>query len=358
MLFHELMTAKRAEILQACRAELAHPEGLAELAQYVTTFFDDIVQLLDPDGRSRTPALQPTRPPVPHDQLVGTSEAMTQLRRGIERLSHRCRASVLVLGETGTGRRHFARALHAATFPDGEFFELTVPEQLPELERRIGAQRFGGPRAPTIGTTVYVRELLDAPASIRDKLSALRRAPDVPVRIVVSSSRSVPSSAVCDRLHSGPTEKFSNELTLPPLAERGSDVMELARHFARLASANTGVPPIRFSAAAVARLQSHSWPGNVAELATLVEHLTRNHGVSVVQDRDLRELDRQPTDVRFTVPTTGVDLTALERDVLTQALALADQDHARAADLLHLTRDQLRSRMAKLGLVARSVQSG
>ena len=358
MLFHELMMAKREEILRACRAELEHPDGLDQLARYVMTFFDDIVQLLDPDSRGGARAMLPAVPPIPRERIVGTSAAMTQLRRSIEQLSHRCRASVLIVGERGSGRRHCARALHFATFPDGELFELGAPEQLPELERRIAAQRLGRTRAPSTGLTVYVRELLDAPASIRDQLSALRREPNLPLRVVVSSSRALPNSAVCKQLHSERLESFSNELTLPPLVERGSDVIELAWHFARIASSHSGEPPIRFSTTAVARLQAHSWPGNVVELATLVERLAQTPGVRVVEDRDLPDLDRHASGLVFNLPATGIDLSALERDLLIQALKQAENDHARAATLLNLTRDQLRHRMAKLGLVARSAQSG
>ncbi|HET7539832.1 MAG TPA: helix-turn-helix domain-containing protein [Polyangiaceae bacterium] len=356
MLFHELMTAKREEILQACRAELAHPEGLDQLAQYVTTFFDEIVQLLDPNERGSAPASRPTVPAMPNARLVGTSAAMTQVRSAIERLAYRCRASVLIVGEAGTGRRHCARALHFATFPEGEFFELSTAAQLPELEHRIAAQRLGQARAPSSGLTVYVRELLDSPASIRDRLTGLKREPDLPVRVIASSKRSLTSGAARERLQSESAASFAKELILPPLVERGSDVLDLARHFARVASAKNGAPLLRFSAAAIARLQSHSWPGNVAELAALVERLARTSNV-VVQDRDLYELDLQPA-VAFTLPATGIDLTALERDLLTQALDLAENDHNRAASLLNLTRDQLRYRLAKLGLVARSLRSG
>jgi DNA-binding NtrC family response regulator len=357
MLFHELMTARREELLQACRAELAHPEGLDQLARYVSAFFDEIVQLLDPNQRGRATAPRPTGPPQPHAHLVGTSPAITQVRRTIEQLSHRCRASVLIAGESGTGRRHCARALHFATFPDGEFLELGDPEQIPELERRLALLRLGKASTTTSGLTVYVREVLDAPAGIRDRLSGLRREPDLPVRVIVSSNRSLTHEA-CDHLESDLAASFPNQLMLPPLADRAGDVIELARHFARIASVQSGLPPIRFSAAAVTRFQAHSWPGNVAELAQLVERLARAPGLTVVQDRELCELDRLPAEVSFTLPVSGIDLVAVERDLVLQALALAENDHGRAAQLLALTRDQLRSRMAKLGLVARSLHTG
>jgi DNA-binding NtrC family response regulator len=355
MLFHELMTAKREEILEACRAEFAHPEGLDHLAQYVTNFFDDIVKLLKPDapGADNTPPLPLAS--LPNGSVVGASAAMTRVRIAIDRLSHRSRAHVLILGEAGTGRRHCARALHHATYPDGEFFELGEPDQLSELEQRIAVLQLRMSTQSAGGLTVYVRELMDSPANIQEKVSQLVRERGLPLRVVVSSSQPLLRQTA---FRWDLVASFPNELKLPPLVERESDVSELLEHFSGLANAKAGLPSMRFAAAALARLHAHSWPGNVVELAALVERLSREHAADLVEDSDLFELDDRPSGIVFNLPATGIDLATLERELLTQALAMAENNQTRAASLLGLTRDQVRYRMAKFEIVAPSVRSG
>lgn len=349
-MFHELMTTKREEILAACRAEVAHPEGLDHLAKYVTTFFDEIVQLLKPDGEGNIVVPLPQSPP--DERLVGPSAAMSRVRIGINRLSHRSRAPVLIFGAPGTGRRHCARALHLETYPDGEFFELEDPNQLGELERRLTTRRQYAATQAAVGLTVYVRELLDSPAKIQEKVAQLLRERGLPLRVVVSSKEPLTSQAGRQgRLRSDLLLAFPNELRLPTLVERETDVYDLANHFARVASSKTGSSPIRFSDAALGRLRSHSWPENVVELSALVERLSQDRPSDPIADTDLWELDARPSGVSFSLPPTGLDLAELERELLTQALAMSGNNQTRAAGLLGLTRDQMRYRLAKFEIL-------
>jgi len=359
-MFHELMTTKREEILAACRAESEHPEGLDRLAQYVTTFFEDIVQLLKPG--EHTPSALPATlrpPPAAGERIIGPSTAMSRVRIGINRLAHRSRASVLILGDAGTGRRHCARALHFETYPDGEFFELEEPNQISELEHRLIARRQHASTQFASGLTVYVRELMDSPPKIQERVAQLLRERGLPLRVVVSSREPLSSQAARQgRLRSDLLLAFPNELRLPSLAERDNDVCELAQHFAQTAANRSGTPPIRFSTAALNRLRSHSWPENVVELAAMVDRLAHEPRASAVEDSDLWELDSRPSGVNFHLPPTGLDLAELERDLLTQALAMSGNNQTRAASLLGLTRDQMRYRLAKFEILTPASKTG
>jgi len=356
MLFHEFLSAHRQEILEACEAELAHSEGLYRLARYVANFFDDIVQLLKPGTAGVEESLRAAFPPASSSPVVGSSLPMTRLRIALDRLSHRSRASVAIVGDAGTGRRHFARALHAATYPDGQFFELTSADDLSELACRVAMLRT---RMSSLsgGLTVYVRELGEAPAAVQERVAQLIGEQRLPLRLIVSSSQGLREAARERRLRSDLASGFSNELKLPALAERIADLPELVEHFARAACAQTGAPPIQFTCSALSRLRSYSWPGNLAELSAFVERLSLEYPGNLLDEADLPELGERQSGFTFELPAAGIDLAALERQLLTQALALAENNQTRAASLLGLTRDQMRYRLAKFeifGSVARS----
>lgn len=348
----ELMATKRAELLAVCRMEVSEPNGAQRLEQCVSKFFDDIGCLLQPDAPAASELPHSESGPAFDARLVGASAAMSRVRIAVNRLSHRSRAPVLILGDPGTGRRHCARALHLETYPDGEFFELDDPEQLSELEHRLVTLRTRGTEI-TAGLTVYVRNVLDCAPKIQEKVLHLLRERGPALRLVTSAHHAFSSSAARPgRLYADLLRAFPNELKLPPLVEREADVCELARHLAQVASKKQSLSPVRFSDAALARLQAHSWPENVVELATLVDRLSRERPGELIDDVDLAELDARPSGVVFRLPPTGLDLAALERELLSQALAMSGNNQTRAASLLGLTRDQIRYRLAKFEICA------
>ena len=351
----ELIAAQREEVLAACRAEISQPDGVHRLAQRVAKFFDDIERLLKGDAGEASELRSPASTPALDARLVGASAAMSRVRIAVNRLSHRSRAPVLILGDAGTGRRHCARTLHLETYPNGEFFELEDPERLNELERRLVTLRAQGGAEVAPGLTVYVRNLPDCPLKIQDKVAQLTRERGLALRVVVSSQERLTVHVA--RLRSDLLQAFPSELKLPSLLEREADVFELARHLSRMASKTTGLPAIRFSDAALARLQAYAWPDNVVELASVVDRLSRERPGDLIDDADLSELDARASCVAFRLPPTGLDLAALERELLSQALAMSGNNQTRAAALLGLTRDQIRYRLAKFELFVPPLRS-
>jgi len=342
MLLHELLKSRREEVLEACSAERHHPQGLDRLARYITDYFDDIVRLLTPDSADLAPPTPRTSVATP---IVGSSPAIARVRVGIDQLAHRSRAAVLISGDLGTGRRHCALALHTATYPEGEFFEFVPSADLAELDKRVADLRSHVATAP--GLTVYLPNLTDATVDVQRYLANLLQIPLLQCRLIASSTDGVAKIG----LHPCLASAFSSKLLLPPLRARKCDIAPLAAHFAEQLAARGSTSPLKFSADAIDAMQGHAWPGNVAELASVVERLWHELGAGVVDTGNLPALGAQAASLSFRLPPTGIVFADLERLVLTQALAMTQNNQSRAATLLGMTRDQLRYRMAKFEIV-------
>jgi DNA-binding NtrC family response regulator len=272
---------------------------------------------------------------------------MTRVRATLGQIARRSRAAVLVLGESGTGRRHCARALHAATYPEGELLELAAVDQLGELERSIAALRARAGAPSVAGLTVYVPELCEAAAAVQLQLSRLLRERGLPLRIIASSGRVLAQACRDGSLRSDLVFGFPNVVDLPPLRERAADIPVLSQRFGQLSATRNGLRPVVLSRAALQRLKEHAWPGNLTELENLMERLSQRVHDRVVGQEDLPELGDRASGVCFILPPNGIDFAELERAVLTQALTMSHNNQTRAAALLGLTRDQLRYRLGK-----------
>jgi DNA-binding NtrC family response regulator len=347
MLFHELMKGRREEILEACRGELAHAEGLSELGRYVLDYFEDIVALLAPGAEQRDPKSPDEHAKTP---LLGVSKEMLRVRAELARLACRSRASLLIIGESGTGRHHCARLLHEATYPAGESFELDHADRLPELAARLGALHGSSGPESVAGLTVHVPDFAAASADVQGHIAKLLAEHRLPLRVIASTAPASPGATSVERRRAEPSCRFAAELRLPPLRERREDIAELADHFAERAAFRSTKRQVRFAASAQERMQEHSWPGNLKELRSFVETLSHQLVGGALEASDLPELGVASPEAYFTLPANGIDLRRLERELLVQAMNMADNDQARAAALLGLTREQIRYRLAKSGL--------
>jgi two-component system NtrC family response regulator len=142
-------------------------------------------------------------------------------------------------------------------------------------------------------------------------------------------------------------------MTVPPLRERGEDVLDLARFFLAKHAARYGVPAPALSAAASDVLRTYRWPGNVRELANVMER-----AVLLCQEPELAPddlaLPLQTNDAaafQVTIPPAGLVWTDVERSLIEQALLRTAGNQVRAAKLLGMSRDALRYRMEKYGLL-------
>ncbi len=228
-------------------------------------------------------------------QLIGTSPSMDTVRRLIAKVAPK-ESTVLILGETGTGKELVARALHEqSTRAESPFVAVNcgaLPENLIESElfgHRKGS--FTGADEQRVGLfevanggTIFLDEIGELPRSMQAKLlrvlesGEVRRVGDndsftVDVRVVCATHRDLEKMVAEGDFREDLMFRINTfEIRLPALRERLSDVPELARHLLRRFKPTLRPGDEAFTPEAIAALESHAWPGNVRELANVVEH--------------------------------------------------------------------------------------
>jgi transcriptional regulator with GAF, ATPase, and Fis domain len=325
-------------------------------------------------------------PAVSADELamIGDCAPMQDLAHRIRLVAPR-RSTVLILGETGTGKEVAARAIHAAsTRSQHLFFAVNcgaLPGNLLEAEL-FGHTRgaFTGATATRIGRfeaahggTLFLDEIGDLPLELQTKLlrvlqereiQRLGSSETIPVDVRVIAATNVNLEA---KVRDG---DFREDLfyrlnvvplRIPPLRERRSDIPLLARYFVGKVCEGEGIPEKRLRPEAEETLMAHDWPGNVRQLENAIEMAVALSG----ERRDLRPEDF-PLPARRTVssgdpiaiplPESGIDfertIQAIELSLLRQALDRAKGNKSRAAGILHLNRTTLTAKLRSLSATA------
>jgi len=316
------------------------------------------------------------------DSLLGESEPMRELKSMLRQVLNAERQlrdadapAVLVLGETGTGKELVARALHYnGPRRDKPFVELncaSIPAQLLESEL-FGHERgaFTDARERKLGLvetaeggTLFLDEIGDMELGLQAKLLRLLeektvrrvgslRDQQVNVRIVAATHRSLESLVREKAFRADLYYRLRVvQLTLPPLRERGHDVLRLAEHFIDEHARRYGKPSPTLTPAARNALERHSWPGNVRELRNVLEQSVLLCLDGRIDAKQLA-LSNSVDDVEGASPGAGAATTleSMERQMLMRALERTGWNVSRAARELGLSRDTLRYRIEKLGL--------
>jgi len=228
-------------------------------------------------------------------QLVGTSAALDQVRRLIARVAA-SEASVLVRGETGTGKELVARAIHEGSGRAGGPLVAVncgaLPEHLVESElfgHRKGAftgadEHRAGLFEVADGGTLFLDEIGELSKPLQSRLlralesGEIRRVGDnqaimVDVRVVCATHRSLEEMVKAGDFREDLLFRINTfEITVPPLRDRRDDIPGLVEHFVRRARPQTPPHVAVADADAVAAMAAHHWPGNIRELANAVEH--------------------------------------------------------------------------------------
>ena len=311
-------------------------------------------------------------------EIVGDSPALREALESVAQVAT-TDASVLILGETGTGKELFARAIHdRSARRDGPLVKVNcaaIPASLIESEffgHERGAftgatQRREGRFALADRGTIFLDEIGELPLELQGKLLRVlqegefepvgaTRTRKVDVRVIAATNRDLERAAREGRFREDLYYRLSVfPLRLPPLRERGDDVVRIASELAAKLARTMGKTVAPLGASDVAALRSYAWPGNVRELRNVVER-------AIITSRSGRlDLERVlpasgPSPQGGAPPAEGEILTErklrqLERDNLVAALERAEwriSGEGGAADLLGLSPSTLKSRMKAL----------
>lgn len=317
---------------------------------------------------SRRPAAPPREAagPVADDVILGDSPELLAALDRADRLAAQS-IPVLILGATGTGKELTARRLHERSErADGPF----IPVNCAGLsETLLQSELFGHARGAFTGAerdrlgvfetarggTVFLDEIGDLPASAQKVLlrvlqeGEVRRLGEstprqVDVRVIAATHRDLESMVADGSFRSDLYYRLAvGRVELPPLGERGRDVLLLAEHF--LAQAGDG-RFLRLSAAARRCLQEHPWPGNVRQLRAVLLQAAALCDGEVIEPEHL-EL---PGEVAEPAGDYHARIDALRRRLVSEALQACDGNQAAAARRLGLTRQALNYQVRKLGL--------
>jgi DNA-binding NtrC family response regulator len=305
--------------------------------------------------------------------LVGASAAIDEVKRIAERIARSPATTVLITGESGTGKDIVARGIHSTSGAAGRFVNITcsaIPEALLESEL-FGHEKgaFTGAASRKLGLfeeaadgTVFLDEIGEMPLGLQAKLlrflesRTLRRVGgssdiQVDVRIVAATHRTLSDEVAAGRFRADLLYRLTVlTIHMPPLRDRPGDVSLLAKAFVERYRREFGAPVRAISDAALRYLESHSWPGNVRELKNAVERAVLLAEHDVLDEEDFKAFQPQPLPATFSLPPDGIALEPLEVDLVRQALERTDGNRTRAAALLGMNRDQIRYRIEKYGL--------
>jgi two-component system nitrogen regulation response regulator GlnG len=347
-------------------------------------------------GRAVEPGIKPVQSAPPENlPVIGRSPAMQEIYRVIARLTQ-TDLTVMISGESGTGKELVARALHDyGKRRRGPFVAINmaaIPRELIESElfgHEKGAftgagQRFSGRFEQAEGGTLFLDEIGDMPLEAQTRMLRVLQQGEYTtvggrtpirtnVRIIAATHRDL--RVLIDQ------GQFREDLffrlnvvpvRLPPLRERLEDIPDLVRHFQALAE-KEGLPHKEFTAEAVERLRTHRWPGNVRELENLVRRLA---AIRVEDTVSAATIDQE---LSATPPAAATDaasldlgeflenhfsqyfsafagalpppdlyervLAAVEPPLLRACLAATNGNQIKAAELLGINRNTLRSKL-------------
>ncbi|MGE0446392.1 MAG: sigma-54-dependent transcriptional regulator [Vicinamibacterales bacterium] len=308
------------------------------------------------------------------ESIVGNSPAMRDVKALLARVAESPASTVLLQGETGTGKDLAAKAIHYnSDRSNRQFVNITcsaIPEQLLESElfgHERGAftdarQQKRGLFEMADGGTVFLDEIGEMSVGLQAKLlrfleeKTFKRVGGladlrVDVRVIAATHRNL------DQLvHDG---KFREDLfyrlqvmpiVLPSLRERRGDIPLLVNYFVDRFNREFKKKVTHVSAAAMKMLEEYGWPGNIRELRNAVERAMLLIDGQTLEPSHLTMLARTVSTSKFQLPPEGVRLEELERQLLIQALERSGGNQTQAGELLGINRDQVRYRIEKFGL--------
>jgi two-component system response regulator HydG len=310
------------------------------------------------------------------ERLIGQAPNFEALLRSA-RMVAATDVTVLIVGETGTGKEVLAQALKQhSPRADKPFITLNcaaLPEALAESElfgHRKGAftgavgNQTGRLQAAD-GGTVFLDEVDSLPVPLQAKLLRFletgeiqpvgeTHSQNVNVRIIAASNANLQEKIARNEFRRDLYYRLNVvPLEIPPLRERMGDIQLLLQHYMKLFAVEHRLSETSFSRQALARLSAYHWPGNVRELRNVCERLSILLAGRVIEENNLpAEIVNRPAAQKplFDLPELGIELEKVEMDLIRQALNRTNGNRSRSARLLGISRDTLLYRMQKYGI--------
>jgi len=304
---------------------------------------------------------------MPFMQILGTSDAIEKLKENI-RIIAPTDASVMILGENGTGKEMVARSIHRLSEREGGIFlgvdMGAIPETLFESEL-FGHQKgsFTGAIQDKPGRfemaekgSLFLDEIGNLPLTMQTKLltvleqRTIRRigaSTDIPIDIRLISATNQPVHQMVDNgsFRRDLLYRLNTiELVIPPLRERENDIPMLAEHFLSEACRKYGKPGLEISKRSMKQLQQYHWPGNVRELQN-----TLARGVIMSEDKQVR-FNQLGSMSGAAASGATLNIEENEKTLIQKALITNQGNVTRAASDLGIDRNALYRRMKKYGL--------
>jgi DNA-binding NtrC family response regulator len=317
------------------------------------------------------------------DAFVGESPAVRRILADVRRLQQAPHTAVLLTGASGTGKELVARAIHFGSARASRPF---VPVNCPAIPAELAESAlFGHVRGAFTGATsdqkgsfelahegtLFLDEIGDMPPLLQAKL--LRVLEDgvvvpvgrtagraVDVRVIAATNADLQARIASGRFRADLFYRLAGfALELPPLRERGEDVVLLARHFVGVLATEMGLTPPVLTDEALARLRQHSFPGNVRELKNMIERALIRSGGQDIRAAHLEVLDVAAAapgaaNASVSAPAPGappelpINLAAAEQLVIRRALQTSNGNVSQAARLLGISRSKLNRKLALL----------
>ncbi|MBI3098731.1 MAG: sigma-54-dependent Fis family transcriptional regulator [Planctomycetes bacterium] len=311
--------------------------------------------------------------------LVGKSKAMQDIISLIDKVSQSEATTVLVRGESGTGKDMVAKSIHyGSDRADKPFMNITCTALQDTL---LESELFGHERGSFTdakvqkkglfelanGGTIFMDEIGDMSATLQAKLlraleeKAFKRIGGtvdirVDVRVIAATNQNL-EKLIEEKKFREDLYYRLNIITInaPPLRDRREDVPLLVEHFLRHFAREFRKPVRDITQDALQKLQAYEWPGNVRELKNVVERAVLLGSGAVISADDISpgrasaapEHDRR----LLSLPYKGISFDDLEKDLVIQALERTGGNQTKAGELLGMTRDQIHYRMEKYKLL-------
>jgi len=316
------------------------------------------------------------RPKYTIASFIGASPAALEVKRHARRVAQNA-STVLLLGETGTGKELLAQAIHAAGARAPRPFVginiAAIPEALLEAEffgvapgAFTGAERKPRPGKFKVadGGTLFLDEIGDMPLALQSKLLRVlqereveplgsNRVEPVDVRVIAATSRDLAAMVAEGRFRADLYYRLNVlPIRLPPLRERPDDIEPLAEALLEDIARRSGLPTRSLAPDAVERLAREPWPGNIRELRNMLEQAALMHDDLVLHAAHFAAPGASTAPAAPAPPSNLLQplpdqVAALERAAIAAALRATGGNRQAAAKMLHMSRAALYDRLAR-----------